>query len=148
MRYFMTFYRSWDIFGGKGCVCTFTWKNTHLKSMYLFVTWKLTISENSRCLNLALLVSAVSQKKSLSQSVHSGIFKHLKCSENVNFEGKKSVDSILGILCHTDGLVDFYLFLKQCADPLLKFLDMKNQNLLVYDLQWFAKENQQSPVYR
>ena len=64
---------------------------------------KLTLSENLRCLNLRLMVGAVSQNRSLSstcfvivgQTVHSGKFKHLKYSENVNFEGTNSVDSIL-----------------------------------------------------
>ena len=69
----------------------------------LFVPSKLTFSENLRCLNLALLVGAVSQKRSLSstcfviagQSIHSGKFKHLKYSENVNFEETSNVVSIL-----------------------------------------------------
>ena len=67
----------------------------------LFVPAKLTFSENLRCLNLLLLVGAVSQKRSLSencfvfagQSIHSGKFKHLKYSENVNFAGTTNVDS-------------------------------------------------------
>ena len=69
----------------------------------LFATTKLTFSENLRCLNLALLVAAVSQKRSLSStsfntaghSIHSGKFKYLKYSENVNFAGINSTDSIL-----------------------------------------------------
>ena len=69
----------------------------------LFVLSKLTFSENLRYLNLALPVGVVSQKRSFSstcfvlsgQSINSGKFKHLKYSENVNFEGKNSVDSIL-----------------------------------------------------
>ena len=69
----------------------------------LFVSSKLTFSENLRCLNLALLVSAVSQKRSLSstcfviagQSIHSGKFKYLKYSENVNFAGTNNFESIL-----------------------------------------------------
>ena len=72
----------------------------------LFVSEKLTFSENLRCLNLPLLVGALSQKRSLSltrfvfagQSVHSGKFKHLKYSENVNFPETNNVDSILGTL--------------------------------------------------
>ena len=69
----------------------------------LFVPENLTFSENLRCLNLPLLVGALSQKRSLSltcfvfagQNVHSGKFKHLKYSENVNFAGTNNVDSIL-----------------------------------------------------
>ena len=69
----------------------------------LFVSAKLTFSENLRCLNLPLLVGAVSQKRLRSEtcfvfagkSVHSGKFKHLKYSENVNFAGTNNVDSIL-----------------------------------------------------
>ena len=69
----------------------------------LFVPEKLTFSENLRCLNLPLLVGALSQKRSLSltcfvfagQNVHSGKFKHLKYSENDKFSGTNSVDSIL-----------------------------------------------------
>ena len=69
----------------------------------LFVPSKLPFSENLRCLTLALLVGAVSQMRSLSstcfviagQSIHSGKFKHLKYSENVNFKGTNSADSIL-----------------------------------------------------
>ena len=68
----------------------------------LFFPSKLTFSENLRCLNLLLLVGVVSQNGSLSstcffiagQSIHSRKFKHLKYSENVNFEGTNSVDSI------------------------------------------------------
>ena len=70
----------------------------------LFVPENLTFSENLRCLNLPLLVGALSQKRSLSltcfvfagQNVHSGKFKHLKYSENDKFSGTNSVDSILG----------------------------------------------------
>ena len=69
----------------------------------LLVLSKLTFSENLRCLNLPLLVGALSQKRSLSltcfvfagQNVHSEKFKHLKYSENVNFAGTNNVDSIL-----------------------------------------------------
>ena len=69
----------------------------------LFVPAKWTFSENLRCLNLPLLVGAVSQKRSLSltcfvfagQNVHSGKFKHLKFSENDKFSGTNSIDSIL-----------------------------------------------------
>ena len=69
----------------------------------LFVPENLTFSENLRCLNLPLLVGALSQKRSLSltcfvfagQNVHSGKFKHLKYSENDKFSGTNSVDSIL-----------------------------------------------------
>ena len=69
----------------------------------LFVPENLTFSENLRCLNLPLLVGALSQKRSLSltcfvfagQNVHSGKFKHLKYSENVKFSGTNSIDSIL-----------------------------------------------------
>ena len=72
----------------------------------LFVPEMLTFSENLRCLNLPLLVGALSQKRSLSltcfvfagQNVHSGKFKHLKYSENVNFAGTNNVDSILVFL--------------------------------------------------
>ena len=70
----------------------------------LFVPAKLTFSENLRCLNLPLLVGAVSQKRSLSktcfvfagQIVHSGKFKHIKYSENIKLSGTNSIDSILG----------------------------------------------------
>ena len=69
----------------------------------LFVCENLSFSKNLRCLNLPLLVGALSQKRSLSltcfvfagQNVHSGKFKHLKHSENVNFSGTNIVDSIL-----------------------------------------------------
>ena len=69
----------------------------------LFVPAKLTFSENLKCLNLPLLVGAVSLKRSLSwtcsvfagQSVNSRKFKHLKYSENVNFAGTNKVDSSL-----------------------------------------------------
>ena len=69
----------------------------------LFVLSDLMFSENFRYLNLPLLVSAVSQKRLLSQTcfvfpsqgVHSGKFKHIKYSENVNFAGTTNVDSIL-----------------------------------------------------
>ena len=69
----------------------------------LFVPAKLTFSENLRCLNLPLLMGAVSQKRLLSKTcfdfaghiVHSGKLKHLKYSENVNFAGTNNVDSIL-----------------------------------------------------
>ena len=69
----------------------------------LFVPKKLTFSENLRCLDLPLLVGALSQKRVLSltcfvfagQNVHSGKFKHLKYSKNVNFAGTNNVDSIL-----------------------------------------------------
>ena len=69
----------------------------------LFVPENLSFSENLRCLNLPLLVGALSQKRSLSltcfvfagQNVHSGKFKHLKYSENDKFSGTNSVDSIL-----------------------------------------------------
>ena len=71
----------------------------------LFVHSKLTFSENLRCLNFPLLEGALSQKRSVSltcfiltsQNVHSGRFKHFKYSENVNFEGTNSVDSILEV---------------------------------------------------
>ena len=76
----------------------------------LFVPEKLTFSENLRCLNLPLLVGALSQKRSLSltcfvfagQNVHSGKFKHLKYSENVNFAGTNNVDSILRRFGHIE----------------------------------------------
>ena len=53
-------------------------------------------------MNLALLVGVVSKKRSLSstyfilagQSIHSRKFKHLKYSENVNFEGNSISTSI------------------------------------------------------
>ena len=69
----------------------------------LFVCENLSFSKNLRCLNLPLLVGGLSQKRSLSltcfvfagQNVHSGKFKHLKYSENVNFAGTNNVDSIL-----------------------------------------------------
>ena len=69
----------------------------------LLVSSKLTFSENLRCLNLALMVGAVSQNRSLSstcfvvagQSIYSRKAKHLKYSEDVNLEGTNSVDSIL-----------------------------------------------------
>ena len=66
----------------------------------LFVPSKLTFSENQRWLNLMPLVGAVSQKRLLSSTFfviasHREKFKHLKYSENVNFEGTNSVDSIL-----------------------------------------------------
>ena len=69
----------------------------------LFVPAKLTFSENVRCLNLLLLVGAVSQKRSLSStffviaslSIHGRKFKHLEYSVNVNFEGTNSVFFIL-----------------------------------------------------
>ena len=72
----------------------------------LFVPAKLTFSENLRCLNLLLMVDAVSQKRLLSwtffvfagHSIHSGKFKHLKNSENFNFAGTNNVDSILSSL--------------------------------------------------
>ena len=62
----------------------------------LFVPENLTFSENLRCLNLPLLVGALSQKRSLSltcfvfagQNVHSGKFKHLKYSEMTSFQGQ------------------------------------------------------------
>ena len=68
----------------------------------LFVPAKLTFSENLRCLNLLLLVGALSQKRLLSltcfvfggQNVYSGKFKYLKYSENDKFSGTNSVDSI------------------------------------------------------
>ena len=71
----------------------------------LFVPSKLTYWKNLRCLNLPLLVSAVTQNRSLSsayfvfkgQSIYSGKVKYLGYSENVNFEGTNSVDSILGV---------------------------------------------------
>ena len=79
--------------------------NTKIESI-LFVPENLTFSENLRCLNLPLLVGALSQKRSLSltcfvfagQNVHSGKFKHLKYSENDKFSGTNSVDSILVLL--------------------------------------------------
>ena len=69
----------------------------------LFVPEKLTFSENLICLNLPLLVGALSQKRLLSltcfvfagQNIHSGKFKHIKYSENDKFSGTNSVDSIL-----------------------------------------------------
>ena len=69
----------------------------------LFVCENLSFSKNLRCLNLPLLVGALSQKRSLSltcfvfagQNVHSGKFKHLKFSENDKFSGTNSIDSIL-----------------------------------------------------
>ena len=66
----------------------------------LLVPSKLTFSENLRCLNLALLVGAVSQKRSspqliVGQSINNGKFKHLKHSENVNFKGTNNADFIL-----------------------------------------------------
>ena len=69
----------------------------------LFVPENLSFSENLRCLNLPLLVGALSQKRLLSltcfvfagQNVHSGKFKHLKFSENDKFSGTNSIDSIL-----------------------------------------------------
>ena len=63
----------------------------------LVVPSKLTFSENLRCLDLALLVGAVSQKRLLPSTYcrKEYHFKHLKYSENVNFEGTNSVDSIL-----------------------------------------------------
>ena len=81
----------------------------------LFVSAKLTFSENLRCLNLPLLVGALSQKRSLSltcfvfagQNVHSGKFKHLKYSENDKFSGTNSVDSILNSIAQN---LDYLLF--------------------------------------
>ena len=69
----------------------------------LFVPEKLTISENLRCLNLPLLVGALSQKISLfltffvftGKNAHSGKFKHLKYFENDKFVETNSVDLIL-----------------------------------------------------
>ena len=69
----------------------------------LFVPAKLTFSDNV-CLKMPLLVGAISQRRWPSetcfvfagQSVHSGKFKHLKYSENVNFARTNKVDSILG----------------------------------------------------
>ena len=89
----------------------------------LFVPEKLTFSTNLRCLNLPLLVGALSQKRSLSltcfvfagQNVHSGKFKHLKYSENVKFSGTNSIDSILG----------------QLAQKLLRFEVQKNPTVLM-----------------
>ena len=71
----------------------------------LFVPKKLTFSENLRCLNFPLLMGTLSPKRLLSlscfvfagQNVHSGIFKHLKYSENDKFSGTNSIDSILGV---------------------------------------------------
>ena len=73
----------------------------------LFVPSKLTFSENLRCLNLPLLVGAVSQNRSLfsrcfviaGQSIHRRKFKHLKYSENIIFAETNNVDSILVFLC-------------------------------------------------
>ena len=53
-------------------------------------------------------MGAVPQKRLISstvfvvagQSIYSGKFKHLKYSENVNYEGTNSVDSILGVCQH------------------------------------------------
>ena len=72
-------------------------------------------SENSRCLNLVLLVGAVSQKRSLfstcfvlaGQSIHSGKFKHLRYSENVKFEETNSVDSTLIFMLNFASFHDF-----------------------------------------
>jgi len=86
----------------------------------ILVPSKLTFSENLRCLNLALMLGAVSQNRSLpstciviaGQSIPSGKFKHLKYSENVNFEGTNSVDSILMFVSNT----------KSCNEDLLAIL--------------------------
>ena len=69
----------------------------------LFAPAKCTFSENFRCLNFPLLVGTLSRKRLLSlpcfifagQNVHSGKFKHLKYSENVNFVGTNNVKFIL-----------------------------------------------------
>ena len=70
----------------------------------LLVLSKLTFSVYLWCLNLALLVGALSQKRFPQKrsyfstwffSILSGKFKHHKYLENVNFEGKSNVVSIL-----------------------------------------------------
>ena len=89
----------------------------------LFVLEKLTFSENVRCLNLPLLVGALSQKRSLSltcfvfacQNFHSGKFKHLKYSENVKFAGTNNFEYILAPF----SLVQFCLIFFTSVQPYL-----------------------------
>ena len=81
-------------------MCLHFYVTKHSFEKYLFVPSKLIFSENLRCLNLALLVGAVSQKRSSPQliavqSINSGKFKHLKYSKTVNFEGTNNADFIL-----------------------------------------------------
>ena len=69
----------------------------------LFVPAKLTFSEYLRCLNFPLWTLWPAKTKQVSEGhlfwdmvpTRSGIFRHLKFSENVNFAGTNSVDSIL-----------------------------------------------------
>ena len=92
----------------------------------LFVPEKLTFSENLRCLNLPLLVGALSQKRSLSltcfvfagQNVCSGKIKHLKYSENVNFEGTNNVDSIFELSPNKKKMPAMGKIKRGCLGPL------------------------------
>ena len=69
----------------------------------LFVPENLSFSEYLRCLNFPLWTFWPAKTKQVSEGhlfcdmapTRSGIFKHLKLSENVNFAGTNSVDSIL-----------------------------------------------------
>ena len=69
----------------------------------LFVPTKLTFSEYLRCLNFLLLTLWPAKTEQVQESdlfrdtapTRSGKFKHFKFSENVNFAGTNSVDSIL-----------------------------------------------------
>ena len=69
----------------------------------LFVPSKLTFSEYLRCLNFLLWILWPAITKQVEESdlfwdtapTSSAKFKHLKFSENVNFEGTNSFDSIL-----------------------------------------------------
>ena len=66
-----------------------------------FVPSKLTFSEYLRCLNFPLWILWPAIAKQVKESdlstapTSSGKFKHLRFSENVNFEGTNSADSIL-----------------------------------------------------
>ena len=69
----------------------------------LFVPENLSFSEYLRCLNFPLQTFWPPKTKQVKESnlfwdkapIKSGKFKHLKFSENVNFEGTSIVDSIL-----------------------------------------------------
>ena len=79
------------------------WDHTIIRATRVFVSTKLTFSENLKYLNLPLLVGVLSEKKLLplasfvlaGQSIQSRKFKHLKYSENVNFIGTNDFESIL-----------------------------------------------------